>query len=82
MDSTQTGAATARTYAIRVQGRLDARWAATFSGCTLRSDGDGTTVITGTLPDQAALHGLLQVLRDLGVPLLSVTPALATPAQP
>ena len=65
---------TAGTYDIRVQGRLDARWASRFDGCTLTHGGDGTTVITGTVVDQAALHGVLQVLRDLGLPLLSVTP--------
>ena len=75
MDRTHTGSATPRAYAIRVQGRLEPRWAARFDGCTLRHDDDGATVITGTVPDQAALHGLLQVLRDLGLPLLSITPA-------
>lgn len=73
-DRAQTGSATPRAYAIRVEGRLEPRWAASFDGCTLRHDGEGATVITGTVPDQAALHGLLQVVRDLGVPLLSVTP--------
>ena len=73
MDRTHSGSATPRGYAIRVQGRLEPRWAARFDGCTLRHD-DGATVITGTVPDQAALHGLLQVLRDLGLPLLSITP--------
>lgn len=62
------------TYAIRVQGRLDARWAGLLDGCTLRHDRDGTTVLTREVLDQAALHGVLQVLRDLGLPLLSVTP--------
>jgi hypothetical protein len=75
MDEAHTGSATPRAYAIRVQGRLEPRWATRFDGCTLRHDDDGATVITGTVPDQAALHGLLQVLRDLGLPLLSITPA-------
>ena len=79
VDGIPTGSATPRAYAIRVQGRLEPRWATRFDGCTLRHDDDGATVITGTVPDQAALHGLLQVLRDLGVPLVSVTP-LAPPA--
>ena len=60
-------------YDIRVKGHLDARWAAWFGGLTLTNDIDGTTVIHGPVVDQAALHGLLQKLRDLGVPLVSVT---------
>ena len=67
------GHTTAGTYSLRVQGRLDPRWASRFDGCALVPDDDGTTVITGTVPDQAALHALLHVLRDLGLPLLSVT---------
>jgi hypothetical protein len=61
-------------YAVRVAGRLDARWAGRFDGCTLHDGEDGTTVITGDAVDQAALHGVLLVLRDLGLPLLSVVP--------
>jgi len=57
-----------------VQGRLDARWTSWFDGWSLDHDDDGTTVLTGTPVDQAALHGVLQVLRDLGLPLVSVTP--------
>ena len=79
MSTVRPGHAAAGAYAIRVQGLLDARWAARFDGCTLRHDADGTTVIAGTVVDQAALHGLLQVLRDLGVPLLSVTPVEPDP---
>jgi hypothetical protein len=60
-------------YDIRVKGHLDARWAGWFGGLTLTNDGDGTTVIHGPVVDQAALHGLLQKLRDMGVPLVSVT---------
>jgi hypothetical protein len=59
-------------YDIRLQGRLDPRWAAWFDGMTLTTHSDGTTVIHGRVADQAALHGLLQRLRDLGLPLLSV----------
>ncbi len=59
-------------YEIRLQGRLDPRWAAWFEGMTLTDHTDGTTVIHGLVADQAALHGLLQRLRDLGLPLLSV----------
>jgi hypothetical protein len=59
-------------YEIRLGGRLDARWAAWFDGLVLSSDGDGTTVIAGPVADQAALHGVLQKLRDTGLPLVSV----------
>jgi hypothetical protein len=61
-------------YEVRLKGRLDARWIADFEGLTLRHDAaDGTTVISGAIADQAALHGLLQRVRDLGVPLISIT---------
>jgi hypothetical protein len=60
-------------YEIRVQGRLDDRWTAWFDGIGLDRTDDGTTVLRGPVTDQAALHGLLNKLRDLGVPLLSVT---------
>jgi hypothetical protein len=59
-------------YEIRLNGHLDARWAARFDGLTLTNDRDGTTVISGQVADQAALHGLLQRVRDLGLPLVSV----------
>ena len=60
-------------YEIRLRGRLDARWAAWFDGLSLTNESDGTTVIYGPVADQAALHGLLQKVRDLGLPLVSVT---------
>jgi hypothetical protein len=59
-------------YAIRLKGHLDARWAAWFDGLSLSHERDGTTVIQGPIVDQAALHGLLRKVRDLGLPLLSV----------
>jgi hypothetical protein len=61
-------------YEIRLQGRLDDRWAAWFDGMTLGSAPDGVTVLRGRLVDQAALHGVLARLRDLNVPLISVQP--------
>jgi hypothetical protein len=61
-------------FEIRVKGHLESRWAAWFDGLSLTQELDGTTIIAGTVPDQAALHGLLQKLRDVGVPLVSVTP--------
>lgn len=59
-------------YEIRVKGHLDNRWAAWFDGMTLTRSSDGTTIIHGPVADQAALHGLLQKTRDLGLPLISV----------
>lgn len=61
-------------YRIRVRGHLASRWADWFDGMTLTREGDGTTVIHGTVADQSALHGLLRKLNDIGVPLISVTP--------
>jgi hypothetical protein len=60
-------------YEIRLRGHLDPRWAAWFDGMTLTHDGDGTTRIHGPVVDQAALHGLLAKVRDIGLPLVSVT---------
>ena len=60
-------------YEIRLTGHLAARWSAWFDGLTVSHEGDGTTRISGPIADQAALHGLLQRVRDLGLPLVSVT---------
>jgi hypothetical protein len=60
-------------YEIRVHGHLGARWAAWFDELELRTDEDGTTVLRGPVVDQSSLHGLLQKLRDLGIPLVSLT---------
>ena len=62
------------TYALRVQGHLDAHWAAWLGDLTLVHHDDGTSTLTGPVADQAALHGLLAKVRDLGIPLISVTP--------
>ena len=59
-------------YEIRLKGHLEARWAAWFDGLTLTQESDGTTVIRGSVIDQAALHGLLSKVRDLGLPLIAV----------
>jgi hypothetical protein len=61
------------TYRIRIAGQLDARWAAWFDGLTITLD-EGDTLLTGPVVDQAALHGLLRRVRDLGLPLVSVSP--------
>ncbi len=59
-------------YEIMVKGHLDMRWTEWFTGMTLRHlEGDGT-LISGVLPDQAALHGLLEHIRDLNLTLISV----------
>lgn len=60
-------------YEIRLQGHLDPRWATRFDGMTLTHSRDGTTLLRGPVVDQAALHGLLHQLRDISLPLVSVT---------
>lgn len=61
-------------YQIRVRGYLGDRWTGLFEGMTLASDAaQGTTTLTGVVPDEAALHGILARIRDLGLPLLSLT---------
>jgi hypothetical protein len=71
-------------YDIRIQGHLAHRWVVRLNGMTLTHDSDGTTLLSGEVIDQAALHGLLNQVRDLGLQLLSVTqmapPAPAAPA--
>jgi hypothetical protein len=59
-------------YEIRIEGHLDSRWAAWFEGLSLSLESDGTTILRGPVADQSALHGLLQRVRDIGLPLLSV----------
>src|SRR3712207_8759657 len=58
-------------FRSRVDGHLGTRWAAWFDGLSVTSTSDGTTVLRGSVIDQAALHGLLQKLRDVGIPLRS-----------
>ena len=59
-------------YEILIEGQLGARWTAWFDGFTVTGGPDGTTLLRGPVVDQAALHGLLQKLRDLGIPLISL----------
>ena len=59
-------------YEIRVKGHLGPRWTAWFDGLSLTTEDGGTTAIRGPVADQTALHGLLQKLRDLGIPLVSL----------
>ncbi len=66
-------------YEVRVAGQLASRWSAWFDGLTVTTADDGTTVIRGPVVDQAALHGLIQKLRDAGIPLISLTRLLPHP---
>jgi len=59
-------------YEIRLKGHLNARWADWFDGLSLTRESDGTTLLSGPIVDQAALHGLLGKVRDLGLPLIAV----------
>ena len=59
-------------YEIRIKGHLDDRWADWFGSLTITLEDNGDTLLTGPVVDQAALHGLLRKVRDLGMPLLSV----------
>ena len=59
-------------YEFQVKGLLDKRWSEWFGGLTIRHQEDGTTVLVGPVVDQAALHGVMVRIRDLGLPLLSV----------
>ena len=60
-------------YEIRIKGHLDNRWAERFEGLSFTHASDGTTILSGSVVDQAALFGLLRKVRDLGMPLISVT---------
>ena len=60
-------------YQIRIKGHLGRQWTDWFGGLTLTLEDNGDTLLTGSVIDQAALHGLLRKVRDLGVPLLSVS---------
>jgi hypothetical protein len=66
-------------YEIRIKGHLASRWATWFEPMTLTAESDGTTILEGPVVDQAALHGLLHKVRDIGLPLLSVTQLTTRP---
>ncbi len=67
-------------YQIRIKGHLGREWTDWFGGLTITLEDNGDTLLTGPVVDQAALHGLLRKVRDLGMPLLSVT--RVGPSQP
>lgn len=67
-------------YQLRIAERLDQHWSPWFDGLTLTQEDDGTTTLTVVVPDQAALHGLLTRIRDLGVTLISVV--IIDPTEP
>lgn len=60
-------------YEIKLKGHLDPSWADWFEGLVFSHESDGTTTLSGEVIDQAALHGLLKRIRDLGMPLISVS---------
>lgn len=61
-------------YQIRIKGHLDSQWSDWFEGLTITLEDNGDTLLIGPVIDQAALHGLLKKVRDLGMPLISVCP--------
>ncbi|MCA9925622.1 MAG: hypothetical protein KC421_24795 [Anaerolineales bacterium] len=60
-------------YEIKIKGHLGRRWTVWFEGMSITQADNGETLITGPIVDQAALHGLLRKVRDLGLPLISVS---------
>lgn len=69
------------TYQIRLKGHLDSHWSGWFDGLTIRNEANGEVVLRGPLADQAALHGVLIKVRDLGMPLLAIMTVAGDDAQ-
>jgi hypothetical protein len=69
---TQRDSAQPEIYQIKIKGHLGAKWIDWFDGLTITLEDNGDTLLTGPVIDQAALHGILKKIRDLGMPLLSV----------
>ena len=67
-------------YQIRLKGHLGRQWTDWFGGLTITLEDNGDTLLTGPVVDQAALHGLLKKVRDLGMPLVSVSPVEPGPS--
>ncbi|MFP4436505.1 MAG: hypothetical protein ACLFVO_04600 [Chloroflexaceae bacterium] len=67
-------------YQIRIRGHLDRQWSDWFGGMTITPEENGDTLLTGPVVDQAALHGLLKRVRDLGLPLIAVNRMQPGPA--
>jgi len=78
--SQRTGPAWPSIYQIRIEGHLGPAWTDWFAGLSITLEDDGDTLLTGAVVDQAALHGLLKKVRDLGVPLVSVDRLEPSPA--
>ncbi len=74
-----TGSNQPRVYQIRMKGHLSQQWMDWFDGLAITLEEDGDTLLTGPVVDQAALHGLLKKVRDLGLPLVSVCPLECVP---
>jgi hypothetical protein len=72
--SSDTGPDQSTTYQVRIKGHLGPEWADWFGGLAVTLEDDGDTLLTRLVADQAALHGLLRKIRDLGIPLISVAP--------
>ncbi len=75
-----TGSSQHPIYQIRIRGHLSQQWMEWFDGMEITQEEDGDTLLTGPVTDQAALHGLLKKVRDLGLPLVSV--CLLEPSSP